>query len=127
MNDKDAYGDALTLPYWAAATEQRLVIQRCTDCGHHQHYPRPFCMKCEGNELEWTDAKGTGTVYTRTIVHLQISPDLVAPYAAAVVELDEGPHLTTNLTSAEIGIGDRVKVAWREREGMPPFPVFERA
>ena len=44
----------------------------------------------------------------------------------AIVTLDEGPRLTTNLVGDEPEIGDRVSVAWRERADLPPLPVFER-
>jgi uncharacterized protein len=121
------YDDALTVPFWRAAAEHLLIVQRCSDCGHHQLYPRPFCTACRSDAVEWVPAAGTGTVYTLTTVHVEIAPDMKPPYVVAVVELDEGPRLTTNLTDAELRIGDRVTVGWRERAGAPPFPVFGRA
>jgi uncharacterized OB-fold protein len=51
-------------------------------------------------------------------------PGFTPPYVAAVVELDEGPRLTTNLVDGEFRIGDPVEVAWRARPGAPPVPVF---
>ena len=44
----------------------------------------------------------------------------------AIVTLDEGPRLTTNLVGGDVEIGDRVRVTWRERAGLPPLPVFEK-
>ena len=87
--------------------------------------PRPFCLSCYSDRVGWIEARGTGRIYTKTIVHLHVSPDLTPPYAVAVVELDEGPRLTTNLTDLGLGIGDRVRVTWRDRTDAPPFPVFE--
>jgi uncharacterized OB-fold protein len=127
VSDPAGYGDPLTAPFWEAAARKELVVQRCTRCGSHQLYPRPFCLACNATTLEWVKATGAGTVYTRTIVRVPVTPELVPPYAAAIVELDEGPRMTTTLTDIAIAIGDRVQVAWREREGLPPFPVFERA
>ena len=70
------FGDPTTAPFWAAAERRELLIQRCTDCGAHQFYPRPFCLSCNGQSLEWVQAAGTGTVHARTTVHLQVLPDM---------------------------------------------------
>ena len=125
------YGDALTLGYWAAAREGRLVVQRCSACGHHQFYPRPFCLACEELDLEWVDAAGTGAIYSMTTVHLRVSPELEPPYVVALVELDEGPRLLTRLVDEDgapvrggVEIGDRVTVAWHDRGDDPPLQVF---
>jgi hypothetical protein len=119
-----AYGDPLSQPFWAAAARHELVVQRCAACGHHQFYPRPYCLKCESDRVEWVKARGTGTVYTMTVVHMAPAPGFAPPYVAAVVELDEGPRLTTNLVEGEFRIGDAVEVTWRARDGAPPVPVF---
>jgi len=124
VTEQEAYGDPLTRPFWEAAGRRQLLIQRCSSCGSHQFYPRPFCISCESDGVQWVPAEGTGTVYTRTTVNVEIAPDLKPPYVVAVVELDEGPRLTTNLTDLELRIGDRVRVSWRDREDAPPFPVF---
>ncbi|QKC99533.1 hypothetical protein EB231_13425 [Mesorhizobium sp. NZP2298] len=104
--------------------ERRLTVQRCTACGSHQFYPRPFCLSCEATELEWVGAKGSGTIYSLTTVRMPVSEDLAPPYLLALVDLDEGPRLLTNIEAESAGIGDRVTVAWRRRDGLPPLPVF---
>ena len=68
---------------------------------------------------------GGATVYAMTTVHLRVDPALEPPYVVAVVELDEGPRLTTNIVGGQAPIGDRVRLAWRERDGAPPLPVFD--
>jgi uncharacterized OB-fold protein len=125
MDDVAPYGDPLSIPFWNAAARHRLVVQRCKVCGHHQLYPRPYCLACYSDQVQWVEARGTGVVYTKTIVHMQVLPELTPPYAVAVVELDEGPRLTTNLTDIDVQIGDRVLVTWRERDNAPPFPQFQ--
>jgi uncharacterized OB-fold protein len=62
-----------------------------------------------------------------TTVRLQVIPELMPPYQVAIVELDEGPRLTTNIVGEPCIIGDRVQLAWRERPDAPPLPVFEIA
>ena len=102
----------LTRPYWAAAREGRLVLQRCADCGQAWHPPLPRCPHCHRAGLDWVDAAGTGTVYTYTVVTHPTHVALAArvPYVVAIVELDEGPRLVTGITGCD---------ANRVRAGMP--------
>jgi uncharacterized OB-fold protein len=122
----EPYGDPNTYAFWDAARSGRLLIQRCTACGAHQFYGRPFCLACDGEAVEWVPAAGTGTVYSVTTVHVRWYPEHEPPYQVAVVALDEGPRLTANIVGEAAAIGDRVAVAWRERDGLPPLPVFAR-
>ena len=122
----EVYGDPLTTTFWEAAIRHELLIQRCAACGHYQSYPRPFCLNCEGEDVGWVRAAGTGTVYSVTTVHLKVSEEFGPPYQVAVVELDEGPRLLTNIVGTPCQIDDIVRVAWREREKAPPLPVFRR-
>lgn len=119
--------DPTTEPFWQACVEGRLTVQRCAGCGSHQFYPRPICLSCEATDLEWVDAKGSGTVYSLTTVRMPVSEDLAPPYLLALVDLDEGPRLLTNIEAESAAIGDRVTVAWRPRDGLPPLPVFKRS
>lgn len=127
MNANPEYGDALSAPFWEAAGRHELVLQQCAACGHWQFYPRPFCLECQSDHVVWQQAAGTGTVYSQTTVNIQIAPEFTPPYIVAVVELDEGPRLTTNIVNGATAIGDRVRVTWRAREDAPPLPVFEPA
>jgi hypothetical protein len=119
-----AYGDPLTAPFWEAAARGVLVVQRCRVCGRHQFYPRPYCLACQSDEVAWVAASGRGTVYSMTTVHMEIAPEFPPPYVVAIVELDEGPRLLTNIVGGPCRIGDRVRVTWRERDGAPPLPLF---
>jgi uncharacterized OB-fold protein len=119
------FSDPTTKPFWDAAGQQQLVIQQCGACGVHQFYPRSFCLSCDSSDVRWIRARGTGTVYSTTRVHLDLDPQLglSSPYDIAIVELDEGPRLLTNLTEP-CPIGTVVQVAWRARPHQPPVPVF---
>ncbi len=116
--------DPTTEPFWQACAEGRLTVQRCAACGSHQFYPRPFCLSCEATTLEWVEAGGRGTIYSLTTVRIPVTPELPPPYLLALVDLDEGPRLLTNIEAGSASIGDQVEVAWRQREGLPPLPVF---
>lgn len=123
----EEFGDPLSAPFWRAARDRRLVLQRCPACGRHELYPRPFCLACQDDALAWVEASGLGSVYSRSKVWRTVSPTESAPFVGAIVELDEGPRLMTVLVNGDAVIGDRVRVAWRERGALPPLPVFEPA
>ena len=96
--------DELSAPYWEAAGEGRLALQRCLNCGEHQFYPRPFCLACRGSELEWVQATGRGRLHTFSVVHRTADRAFAGdvPYAFGVVELDEGPRLTVNVVDTPL-------------------------
>ena len=119
------HGDPLSAPFWEAAWRRELVVQRCRRCGAHQLFARPFCLACDGTDLEWIPASGLGTIYSMTTVRRQMSPDLPVPYVNALVELDEGPRLLTNIVGGDCAIGERVRVVWQDRPAAPPLPLFE--
>lgn len=105
-------------PFWEAAKAHRLVVQRCRACGHLQHYPRPFCTRCAGVDLDWQECSGRGTVYAFTVVRQAANPAFAedVPYVHAVVALAEGPHITTTITGCP---PEAVRV------GMPVQAVFD--
>jgi uncharacterized OB-fold protein len=119
-----AFGDPISAPFWAAASRYEFVLQRCSECQAYQFYPRPFCLKCGSAEVSWVPASGNGTIYSQTTVHVAVLPELPPPYVVALVELDEGPRFTGGIVGGPSTIGGRVHLAWREREGQPPLPVF---
>jgi len=118
------FGDPLTAPFWAAARRREFVIRRCRACGVHAYIPRPFCLACGSDDVAWVAATGFGTIHSMTVVRRQAAPQFVPPYVNAIVELDEGPRLLTNIVGGACRIGDRVRVGWQERDAAPPIPVF---
>lgn len=114
----------LTEPFWAAARRGELLLQRCRKCGHHQHYPRVLCTRCWHREHEWVPSSGRGRVWTFTVVHRPGHPawDTEVPYVLAIVELDEGPRLLTNVIGiepAEVTVDLRVTARFAEDEDAP--------
>jgi uncharacterized OB-fold protein len=119
------YGDPTMRPYWEAARRRQLAAQHCRICGTWQLYARPFCLACGSDDVVWEATSGLGTIYSMTTVHRKVVADLDPPYKVAIVELDEGPRLATNVEGNACAIGARVEVIWRERDGgLPPVPVF---
>src|SRR5579859_6782825 len=106
-----------TRPYWDGCKRHELRIQRCGACGRHQFYPRIYCAKCFDDRVEWVTASGRATVLTFTIVRRPVSPAFSGdvPYVVALVTLDEGPTMMTNIVGCEpeqAAIGMRVAVTF---------------
>lgn len=119
-------------PYWAAARERRLVIRKCKACGELHFMPRHLCPVCWSDQLEWVDAKGSGSVHSFTIVRRASDPAFAAlvPYAVALVDLDEGPRMMANVVGSDalaVKIGDRVQVTFEDRGNGAMLPQFSRA
>jgi hypothetical protein len=114
--------------FWEAAREGRLVAQRCGSCGRLLHPPRPMCPDCLGVEMEVVELSGYGSVYSYTVLHHPQNPRFEYPLVAALVDLEEGIRLVTNLVgeaahTPEIGLPVRVVFAPTDRDYQ--VPVFE--
>lgn len=124
--------DAETEPFWEAARQARLLLRRCGGCGKAHFYPRRFCPSCWSADVEWETAGGGATLYTWSVVHSNDLPPFRErlPYVAAVVDLDEGPRMMTNIVDCDPGaltIGMRLSVAFEERTDDITVPVFRPA
>ena len=122
----------LTQPFWDATAREELLLQRCEACGAHVFYPRHNCTECGSRSLTWVPARGTGTLFTYTVARRPTHPAFAdrVPYLIAVVELDEGPRMTTNLVDCdpeEAAIGMRVEVAFGELQEGLRLPFFRPA
>lgn len=92
--------NAETRPFWEAAAQGVLRIQRCEACGTAQFPPRAICGHCHARGAPaWVDAQGTGVIASHTTVHRPPSPAFKAdlPYTLALVTLDEGPRILVSL------------------------------
>lgn len=91
-----------TQGFWDGAKAGELRLQRCSDCSNVYFPPRPFCPKCGSRSVAWFTASGHGRLFSYVINH-RPAPGFQdeVPYAIAVVELDEGPRMMTNLVDIE--------------------------
>jgi uncharacterized OB-fold protein len=108
-----------TAPYWEGCKQHELRLQFCTDCQQHFFYPRIFCPKCLSQSVEWRTVSGKGTLLTY-VISARPAPGFEneLPYAIAIVQLDEGPHLMSNIVNTEI-------TPQNLKAGMPLEVVFE--
>ncbi len=90
---------AVTQPFWDGLKVGELRLQRCADCARKVFYPRTICPHCLSDRLNWVRATGRGKVYSYTIVRRAMNPAFGedVPYVFAIVELEEGPRVTTNV------------------------------
>jgi hypothetical protein len=120
----------LTAPYWQAAREGRLVLQRCEACGRHQFYPRSICTACASERLTWRDASGRGHVKSFTVIRRAVSAayEPEVPYVVALIALAEGPTLMSNVVGCApeaVRIGAPVRVRFDAWSDAIHVPVFE--
>jgi uncharacterized protein len=124
--------DDTTRPFWDGAREGKLLIKRCDACHRAHFYPRPFCPYCWSDQVEWEEASGRATLYTWSIVHVNDLPPFAehVPYVAAIVDLDEGPRMMTNVVecpSENLQAGMSLRVAFREQADGVAVPIFRPA
>lgn len=113
--------------FWDAARDGRLVTQRCAGCGRLQHPPRPMCPSCHGLDLEVVDLAGTGVVYSYSILHHPQHPSFEYPVVAALIDLDEGVRILSNLVDVppeDVRIGMPVEVRFVPTRDEMSVPVF---
>jgi hypothetical protein len=113
--------------YWNAIARHELVAQRCDGCSTLRHPPRPMCPHCRS--LEWCEQRlaGTGSLYSYAVLHHPRSPAFDYPVLVALVDLDEGIRIVTNLVdieSRDIRIGMRLRVAFEATSDGAAVPVF---
>lgn len=105
-------------PFFDAAREGRLMLQKCPRHGFF-FYPRSRCPECLGDDWVWEDVSGRGTVYAYTVdrVGLDQAQRARIPLVVAIVELEEGPRLTTNIVGCEadaVSVGMTVEATYED-------------
>jgi uncharacterized OB-fold protein len=119
--------DILGAFYWSAAASGRLLLQQCGSCGDIRFPPALLCPKCFSSETELVESAGKGTLWSFSVPHKPRWEWLEPGAMLAVVELDEGVRLATNLTDADphsVAIGLRVEVWFKEISEGIALPMF---
>lgn len=129
MTESEVPTDAVAAPYWEAAARGELQIPNCRSCDAPFWYPRAACPRCLSTAIDWVAASGSGTIYASSVHHRGPTGEFQAeaPYVVALVDLDEGVRLLTNIVRvdpADVAIGQRVQSRWVERDDAPLL-VFE--
>ncbi|HEX5480137.1 MAG TPA: Zn-ribbon domain-containing OB-fold protein [Dehalococcoidia bacterium] len=104
--------------FFDGARRHQLMLMRCKNCGAWRLPARPRCPDCWSTDTEWQQASGNGTLYTFGIMHQKLHPQFAerTPYQFAIIELDEGPRMISNI----VGVPDS-----ELRVDMPVAAVFD--
>jgi uncharacterized OB-fold protein len=119
--------DQLSEFYWNAAARGELVIQQCAACGELRFPPALACLKCHSFDATIIRSAGRGFVWAYTLSRRPKWPYVADGAALAVVELDEGVRIPTNVTDAdpaELRIGLRVEVWFEPLNDDIALPMF---
>jgi uncharacterized OB-fold protein len=87
--------------FFDGAWAGKLLIQRCGGCGVLQHPPTPVCPRCGSFERGAVEPSGRGHVYSFVVNHHPPVRGFEYPLVVALVELEEGVRLVTNLVGIE--------------------------
>jgi uncharacterized OB-fold protein len=93
--------DSLTQAYWDACRNERLEISACDDCDHLFLPPGPCCPKCWSSDLSTREVSGSARIFSYVVYRRTYHPGMPAPYVVALIELDEGPRLISNVVGCE--------------------------
>ncbi len=122
--------------FWEGLRNHRLLLWQCRQCGAW-YWPRAFCQKHENEpwaeNIQLAEASGRGKVFAFNIHHWSFHPgfkDLI-PYVYALVELEEGPLLSSMLVDIDppaMKVGMRVEIVYEDHpnEGFT-LPLFKPA
>jgi uncharacterized protein len=120
-----------TEAFWEACRSGRIVLQRCAACRGYRHPPSPLCPACSSSQFEWVQASGRGTVWSFVIVRERLEGwDGEVPYVVALVELDEGVRMVTNVIGAApeaVQVGMPVEASFEPGPGGVTLPKFRPA
>ncbi|MGE2815018.1 Zn-ribbon domain-containing OB-fold protein [Mycobacterium heidelbergense] len=114
-------------PFWQGCQTGELRYQRCEDCGQSNFPPTEHCRECLSHELRWEHSGGVGEIYSWTVVHRPVTAEFAPPYAPAIVTLDEGYQMLTNIVGVapeELVVGMRVRVQFHAVGADVTLPYF---
>jgi uncharacterized protein len=123
MNQDSAY-------FWEGARAGQLLIQRCIECATLRHPARAACSACGSLRWDTVASTGEGSVYSYVVYHHPPSPGFEVPYVVALIDLDEGVRMVSNvigIAPAEVTIGMRVSVEFVATDEELTLPMFRPA
>jgi uncharacterized OB-fold protein len=90
-------------PYWDGLKEHKLMLPKCTTCNRVFFYPRVLCPHCHARDITWIQASGKGKLHAFEIAYQSFNRAMKVktPYILALVELEEGPRMLSNLINIE--------------------------
>ena len=106
--DRAIFADPAKLPlprptpetqhFWEGTRNAQLLLQKCNDCTHVYFPPRPFCPDCGCREVTVLAASGKATLFSY-VINERPHPAFNGPYSIAVVRLEEGVQMMSNIVN----------------------------
>lgn len=123
--------DHLNGQFWEHCSKGKLYFQQCTECGTWRHMPRYMCARCGSDEWEWKESSGKGRIFSWIITHQAMHPKFrdETPYAALVVEMDEGVRFVSRplgIANEELAIDMPVQVIFETIDEDFALPLFRK-
>jgi uncharacterized protein len=120
-----------TRHFWDGAKNGKLLLQRCDDTGRAYFPPRPFSPYTGSRNVSVFEASGRAKLYSY-VIHNRAVPGFTAPYAIAVVELEEGPRMMTNIidcpqTPEALALDMKLEVSFQKLDDDITLPLFRPA
>lgn len=123
----------LEQPYWDAARDEKILLQRCNACSTWQWGPEWICHHCLSDDMGWAEAPPRGRIYSWERVWHPVHPALreATPYLAVLVELPDAGHVRVvgNLLGdprQEVTIGAAVEAVFEHhREADTPYTLTQ--
>ena len=121
-----------TQHFWDGTQAGELRLQRCDACANVYFPPRPFCPACASRKVSIFKASGKAMLYSYVINHRPAAPGFTPPYAIAVVELQEGPRMMSNIidcpqTPEALELDMKLEVAFEKLDDKITLPLFRPA
>jgi uncharacterized OB-fold protein len=126
-------------PFWDGLREHKFLLWCCEECGA-SYWPKTYCQNHPNQpfaeNMSWKEANGMGRIFAFNRHHWAFNPNFEVPYVYALIELDEGPLVSSTITNPEtLGevqhVGQRVQVVYEDvvDEGftVPRFRVIDGA
>lgn len=121
-------------PYWDGLKEEKLMLPKCDDCGKAFFYPRIACPHCHSRNVGWIQASGKGKLYSFEIAYRSLNPayKIEPPYVLAMIELEEGPRMMSNMINVEatpeaLKCDMPVEVVFEKQNDDVTLPLFQPA
>ena len=117
--------------FWEGTRAHELRLQRCDECDHVYFPPRPFCPKCSSRKVSVFRASGRGTLASY-VINERPHPSFEGPYAIALVDLEEGPRMMSNIvgcpqTPETLELDMPLAVTFEVQNDEITLPMFEPA
>ncbi len=118
--------------FWEAAKEHRLVMQRCSDCGHIRWPTGPVCTSCLSESWEWHDMSTKGELWSWVNFYQPFHPEWAkeAPYNVSLVKIENGPLFLANVVECEdsdLAVGMSVELIFDDVTDEVAIPKYRPA